>query len=129
MSAQFRLIQKRLISKFKVKNPTPLSNLELLLEDTYNEILFVTEQFEEERMELVKCQNDLSCALHVLVNVIKLMDGNNNVASLIEATFSPIVYDLDNQVLYMSHFSHTNYSKIKLFMLKLLFYLQKINKN
>lgn len=100
LTAQFRLIQKRLISKLKVKNPTPLSNLELLLEDTYNEILFITKRFEEERNELVKCQNDLSCALNVLVNVIKLMDGNNNVASLVEATLSPIVYDLDNQVLY-----------------------------
>jgi hypothetical protein len=46
----------------------------------------------------VRSQTELSCALHVLVNLIKLTDGNNNVAGLIESTFSPLVYDLDGQV-------------------------------
>ncbi|RZC35649.1 PTHB1 [Asbolus verrucosus] len=97
MSSQFRLIQKRLISKFKVKNPTPLSNLELLLEDTYNEMMKITENLEKEMINLFKSQNELSCALHVLVNLIKLMDCNSNVAELIESTFNSFVYDLDGQ--------------------------------
>ncbi|KAJ3626277.1 hypothetical protein MTP99_016789 [Tenebrio molitor] len=97
LSSQFRLIQKRLISKFKVKNPTPLSNLELLLDDTFAEISNLTKQIAEEKDNLVRSQTELSCALHVLVNLIKLTDGNNNVAGLIESTFSPLVYDLDGQ--------------------------------
>ncbi|XP_063927791.1 protein PTHB1 [Zophobas morio] len=97
LSSQFRLIQKRLIAKFKVKNPTPLSNLELLLEDTFNEIIKLTTTLEDEKQQLLKTQTELSCALHVLANLIKLMDCNNNVAGLIQSAFNPCVYDMDGQ--------------------------------
>ena len=36
---QFRSIQKRLLTKFKDKNPSPLQNLDTLLEGTYRQVL------------------------------------------------------------------------------------------
>jgi Bardet-Biedl syndrome 9 protein len=38
-SYQFRLIQKRLLNRFKDKNPTPLNNLDFLLNHTYQQLL------------------------------------------------------------------------------------------
>ncbi|XP_044271066.1 protein PTHB1 [Tribolium madens] len=97
LSAQLRLIQKRLIAKFKIKNPTSLANLELLLGDTYSEIMKLTEEFEEEKNNLVKRRNELSSILHLVINIIKLMDVNMKVRQLIESAFSPVIYDIDGQ--------------------------------
>ena len=35
-SIQFRTIQKRLLNRFKDKNPSPLNNLDFLLNHTYD---------------------------------------------------------------------------------------------
>lgn len=53
---------------------------------------------DEEKIKLITSQNKLSCVLHLLINLTKLMDINNNVRDLIESTFIPIIYDLDGQV-------------------------------
>lgn len=34
-TVQFRMIQKRLLNRFKDKNPSPLNNLDFLLNHTY----------------------------------------------------------------------------------------------
>ena len=36
---QFRVIQKRLLNRFKDKNPSPLNNLDFLLNHTYMQIV------------------------------------------------------------------------------------------
>ena len=36
---QFRLIQKRLLVRFKERNPSPLANLDMLLHGTYNQLI------------------------------------------------------------------------------------------
>jgi Bardet-Biedl syndrome 9 protein len=36
---QFRLIEKRLLVRFKDRNPAPLSNLDLLLRSTHNQLM------------------------------------------------------------------------------------------
>ncbi|EFA12827.1 Protein PTHB1-like Protein [Tribolium castaneum] len=97
LGAQLRLIQKRLIAKFKIKNPTSLANLELLLGDTYSEIMKLTEEFDEEKNNLVKSRNKLSSVLQLLINITKLMDVNNKARQLIESAFNPVIYDLDGQ--------------------------------
>ena len=38
-TVQFRMIQKRLLNRFKDKNPSPLNNLDFLLSHTYNQII------------------------------------------------------------------------------------------
>ena len=41
-SHQFRLIQKRLLQRFKDKNPTPLNSMDILLKETYQDIMSIT---------------------------------------------------------------------------------------
>ena len=36
---QFRLVQKRMLTRFKEKNPSPLNNLHLLLSSAYQQII------------------------------------------------------------------------------------------
>ncbi|XP_018575245.1 protein PTHB1 [Anoplophora glabripennis] len=97
LSAQFRIVQKRLIAKFKVKNPTPLTNLEILLQDTYTEIMNATEQLEYACNELTKAQVELSCALNIVQNLLTIMDIDQELRELLVSTFCSSVHDMDSQ--------------------------------
>ncbi|XP_057670640.1 protein PTHB1 isoform X1 [Diorhabda carinulata] len=97
LGGQFRTIQKRLISKFKVKNPTPLTNLEILMDDTYLEIISTIEKLTEANKELVKSQIKLSCALNLIGNLIKIMNIEENLKENLVSVFCPTVDDLESQ--------------------------------
>lgn len=98
LGAQFRLIQKRLISKFKVKNPTSLSGLELLLNDTFDEIMNTTNTLQISIEELKKSQIDLSCVLNLVLNLIRIKGIPSDALQQIEAAFDPVIEDIDGQV-------------------------------
>ncbi|CAH1154117.1 unnamed protein product [Phaedon cochleariae] len=97
LSAQFRIVQKRLIAKLRVKNPSPLTNLQILLKDTHSEIVDVTEKLEVANSELSRAQSSLSCALNLVVNLVKVMDMDENSKGVLESVFSPNVQDLESQ--------------------------------
>ncbi|CAH0555835.1 unnamed protein product [Brassicogethes aeneus] len=97
LSCQYRVIQKRLIAKFKVKNPTSLVNLELLLEDTHKDIVKVTDALGVEMEELKQSKIELSCALKVIKNLIGIMDVKKDIKDYIEATFCENIVDVDTQ--------------------------------
>ena len=44
---QFRMIQKRLLNRFKDKNPSPLNNLDFLLNHTYDQIIEMAMKIEK----------------------------------------------------------------------------------
>lgn len=97
LSGQFRLIQKRLIAKYKAKNPTSLKSLELLLNDTDADILETTEKLEIEMENLSKSQTDLACAVHLVKQLVGLLDIDNELLSVINSAFCTMVYELDSQ--------------------------------
>ena len=49
---QFRVIQKRLLVRFKDKNPAPMNKMDALLDDTYRTLM-------ELSMTAKKCEDDL----------------------------------------------------------------------
>ena len=49
---QFRMIQKRLLNRFKDKNPSPLNNLDFLLNHTYDSIMELALKIEQNRSDL-----------------------------------------------------------------------------
>lgn len=98
LGAQFRLIQKRLVAKFKAKNPTPLRNLELLLNDSYEDIIEVTNELEESCKKLNEATLELCIALNLILSLVRVMPDIKNVLGEIEATFCPVVYDTFGQV-------------------------------
>ncbi|KAK5644334.1 hypothetical protein RI129_005634 [Pyrocoelia pectoralis] len=97
LSGQFRIIQKRLITKFKDKNPTSLSNMEKLLEQTYSDIIQTGTRLEFELRNLEVAQLHLSTALHFMVLLLKLMDVNKNLMPILETAFCLCVYDIEAQ--------------------------------
>lgn len=98
LSDQFRLIQKRLIMKFKQKNPTSLSNLDVLLQDTYQDISNVMINLEKEKYDLNEAQIRLSSALELICTLLKLMDTDKDI-EIVEAALCACVHDMENQVL------------------------------
>ncbi|XP_019878207.2 protein PTHB1 [Aethina tumida] len=96
-SSQYRVIQKRLIARFKIKNPTSLTNLQFLLEDTYSDIIKITDELVEETRNLVRSQVELSCALKVIKNLVEIMDIKKELKEQITSLFCENVMDIDSQ--------------------------------
>ncbi|KAF5286639.1 hypothetical protein FQA39_LY16213 [Lamprigera yunnana] len=97
LSGQFRVIQKRLISKFKDKNPTSLTNMEILLEQTYLKIVDLGTRLETEILCLSNIQGELSCVLHLMLLLMNLTNGNKNLIPILETTFCSLIYDIEGQ--------------------------------
>ena len=51
---QYRVICKRLLARFKDKNPSPLGGLELLARETYEKILILSDSVEDTQSSLLK---------------------------------------------------------------------------
>lgn len=97
LAAQFRIIQKRLISKYKAKHPTSLTNLEFVLDDTLDLIMDTTVNLESASKELLTTQSDLACMLCLILNLIQIMDVKQEVLKNLESALCPFVKDTDGQ--------------------------------
>ncbi|CAF0802521.1 unnamed protein product [Adineta ricciae] len=96
-SKQFRAIQKRLLNKFKDKTPTLLDNLDILLENTNQQILALANRYEQCRYELNRASHDLSCATKLICLLLKTsVNLSNENAQLLNAILSPVTSD-DNE--------------------------------
>ncbi|XP_044755143.1 protein PTHB1 [Coccinella septempunctata] len=97
LSSQYRLIEKRLVAKLKAKTPIPLTNLGILLDDTFTEISTTTEKFLKENSELRRVQVELECCLNAVLCLMRLMNVDKKSLSVIESIFQPFVHDIENQ--------------------------------
>lgn len=98
LSSQYRLIEKRLVSKLRAKTPMLLTNLGILLDDTFSEITTTIEKLMVANTELKKSQIELECCLNAILCLLRLMDMDKKLLSLVESVFQPFVYDVENQV-------------------------------
>ncbi|KAF5296664.1 hypothetical protein FQR65_LT10204 [Abscondita terminalis] len=98
LSGQFRLIQKKLISKYKDKNPNSLFNMEMLLEETYLKIISCGSQLEIELEKSTKTQIELKCLLELFSTLIEIADVDKNIVPILQTAFCPFVYDSETQV-------------------------------
>lgn len=69
---QFRAIQKKLLTRFKDKNPTSLNNLDFLLEDTYYRIINQANRVQDLKKMLVHASQRLSATVHIILFLIKV---------------------------------------------------------
>ncbi|XP_045624532.1 protein PTHB1 isoform X3 [Procambarus clarkii] len=92
-ATQFRAVQRRLLTKFKDKTPTPLTNLDNLLEGTYKQILQITDAINENIMGLEEDGCRLSCVVRLVLELVRLQTAMpDHQYSLLSAALSPIVY-------------------------------------
>lgn len=62
---QFRMIQKRLLNRFKDKNPSPLNNLDFLLTHTYGIIIDVANQIDLYKEKLALTASELASTIEI----------------------------------------------------------------
>lgn len=116
-SKQFRAIQKRLLNKFKDKTPTLLDNLDVLLENTNQQvrhspffsssndclcfqIFALADRYEQCRYQLNRCSHDLSCATKLICLLLKIsVNLSNDNSQLLNAILSPVRSDDNEQVI------------------------------
>jgi Bardet-Biedl syndrome 9 protein len=104
-AAQFRSIEKRLLSRFKDKTPTPLTNLDTLLEGTYRQLQQNTESVEQCLLEVKRSSNNLSCITNLLVFLTRLSTGmNQDEVAKVKAALTPVVHNHLEQVIIFSPF-------------------------
>ena len=98
-AAQFRSIQKRLLARFKDKTPTPLTNLDTLLEGTCRQLHQSIEAVDQCLLELKRSSNNLSCITSLLVFLVRLSSGlSEDEVNKVRAALTPNVHDFQEQV-------------------------------
>lgn len=95
------MIQKRLLNRFKDKNPSPLNNLDFLLGHTYNQIISMALQLENHmkvsRYEAANLGSTLECFLLCL----RLKSGLPQDHFRILLTFVSPQVDIENETGWM----------------------------
>lgn len=95
---QFRSIQKRLLVRFKDRNPSPLQNLDKLFEKTYQQLLKLSEFVDEHQNALTKSSNALACATHLILLLIQYrFEMRKDDIKILKHYLSPIVVDSATQ--------------------------------
>jgi len=95
---QFRVIQRRLLTRFKDKTPAPLANLDVLLEGTYRQLLALGEAAEDAERQCMLYGNALCCGTKLLNLLIRLWNGmNEKQFDILASCLSPVVSDADDQ--------------------------------
>mmetsp|Transcript_25283 Transcript_25283/g.64255 ORF Transcript_25283/g.64255 Transcript_25283/m.64255 type:complete len:826 (-) Transcript_25283:98-2575(-) len=95
---QFRVVQKRLLVRFKDKNPAPLANLDLLLGGTYEQLMELGSKGEAAKKALALATTSLACGTQLINQLIALrfeLDEDN--AAELRSHLSPQVHDFSEQ--------------------------------
>ena len=69
---QFRCIQKRILTRLKDKTPTPLNNLDVLLDGTYRQLLAIGNAEEQAAFKQATSANILSCFTKLIVKLLEI---------------------------------------------------------
>ena len=67
---QYRSVQKRLLVRYKERNPAPVGHLDLLLQGTYDELLDLGTAYEEQQAMLKRVSGELSCATRLVLRLM-----------------------------------------------------------
>ncbi len=93
-AAQFRAIERRLLSRFKDRTPSALTNLDTLLEGTYRQIAAAADAAEECRAELESSSCNLSCITGLLLLLSRLSTGaSEEDAAMLASALSPVIQE------------------------------------
>ncbi|KAK1934563.1 Protein PTHB1 [Phytophthora citrophthora] len=89
---QFRVIQKRLLVRYKDRSPAAVNFLDVLLHGTYDQLISLSHTMETVEAKLKRAANRLSCCVSLILMLIKFrfhLDGED--ARVLEAYLSPVV--------------------------------------
>lgn len=95
---QYRVIQKRLLVRFKDRNPSPLNHLDTLLNLTFEQTILLTDGIDdvEQALRTVSCH--LSAATELVLLLVKLRFGlDDENFTILKRHFSPEICDTTDQ--------------------------------
>ncbi|XP_075127200.1 protein PTHB1 isoform X2 [Leptodactylus fuscus] len=93
-AVQFRAIQKLLLTRFKDKTPSPLQNLDTLLDGTYRQVIGIADAAEELQNNLFRAFIKLKAATQLIIVLIGLWQKlSKDQISILESTFLPLEQD------------------------------------
>uniref|UniRef100_A0A672V0Y2 Bardet-Biedl syndrome 9 n=1 Tax=Strigops habroptila TaxID=2489341 RepID=A0A672V0Y2_STRHB len=93
-AAQFRAIERRLLTRFKDKTPAPLQHLDTLLEGTFREVIALADAAGENQANLFQAFTKLKSATHLVIMLISLWQKlSTDQVAILEATFLPLAED------------------------------------
>lgn len=95
---QFRAVQRRLLTRFKDKTPTPLQNMDTLLEGTYQQILAIADADLQTTKALEVADHALSTATKLLLVLVKLWCPHidEKQAAVLQSCLTPDVNSADD---------------------------------
>ncbi|XP_028409077.1 protein PTHB1-like [Dendronephthya gigantea] len=97
-SAQFRAIQRRLLTKYKDKTPSPLGNLDTLLDGTYRQLLALGEAEEDCQRAIQRTVIALSCGTRMINLLIKLWTNmTDKEFRILESTLCAEIAETESQ--------------------------------
>ncbi|GLE10365.1 hypothetical protein PINS_up022466 [Pythium insidiosum] len=91
---QFRVIQKRLLVRYKDRNPSSINCLDALLHGTYEQLLALSHRMEDVDTKLLSASNRLSCCVRLILMLIQFrfhLDDEN--ARLLACYLSPEIHE------------------------------------
>ncbi|XP_065655590.1 protein PTHB1 isoform X2 [Hydra vulgaris] len=95
---QFRVIQKRLLTRFKDKTPAPLAHLDTLLDGTYKQLLALGEQIENTQLALLHASTALSSGTRLINLLIKFyVSMSDDDFGILQNIVTPNVSDTSTQ--------------------------------
>ena len=71
--AQFRCIERRLLTRFKDKTPVPLTNLDMLLEGTHKQVQASCDMVQEASREEERVGSNLGCIVRCTCTPLKYL--------------------------------------------------------
>lgn len=96
---QYRVVEKRLLSRFRDRNPSPLDNLDMVSEETYLRLVQLGEQVEHAQEHLNISAKDLGCAAGLVALLARYrFQLSSKDHTLLLAHFFPNVSDTEDQV-------------------------------
>ncbi|CAG0912731.1 unnamed protein product [Notodromas monacha] len=72
-AGQFRAIQRRLLIQLREKTPVPLTNLDSILEGTFQQIVELEKDVRMQENRVYQCISRLACCLNLLLLLVKIM--------------------------------------------------------
>ncbi|KAL4441100.1 hypothetical protein ABPG74_002050 [Tetrahymena malaccensis] len=71
-ATEFRTIQKRLLTRFKEKNPAPINNLDILMQKSFDDLIQLGNKHEKIQEQLNQISNNLSITVKLILWLFKI---------------------------------------------------------
>ncbi|XP_075068684.1 protein PTHB1 isoform X2 [Mixophyes fleayi] len=93
-AVQFRAIERLLLTRFKDKTPSPLQNLDTLLDGTYRQVIGIADAAEELQNNLFRAFTKLKSGTQLVILLVGLWQKlSKDQMGILEATFLPLEED------------------------------------